>query len=101
MPTNAPGSGQAAEFCSDRYSTIAEANVPLTMVLIPIHAADGVGAQLEFARRGVDEALEKIGGLGPSGAAIGADRHRVGAHAFDVHVDGANAAAACDRANTK
>ena len=55
-----------------------------------IDAADGVGAQLEFARRGVDEALKEIGGLRPSGAAISADRHRVGTHAFDVHVDGAD-----------
>ena len=52
-----------------------------------IDAADGVGAHAELARRGIDEPLEQIGGLRPPGAAIGADRHRVGAHALDVHVD--------------
>ena len=55
-----------------------------------IDAADGVGALADFARRGVDQALEQITGLGPPGAAIGADRHGVGAHALDVDVDGAD-----------
>ena len=55
-----------------------------------IDAADGVGAHAELARRRIDEALEQVGGLRPPGAAIGADRHRVGAHALDVHVDRAD-----------
>ena len=45
------------------------------------------GLMPSSTRRGIDQALEQIGGLGPPGAAIGADRHRVGAHALDVDVD--------------
>ena len=52
-----------------------------------IDAADGVGVHAELARRGIDEALEQISGLRPPGAAIGADRHGVGAHALDVDMD--------------
>src|SRR6185437_178371 len=51
---------------------------------------DGVGTDSEFARGGIDEPLEQVGGLRPPGAAIGTYRHRVGAHALDVHVDGAD-----------
>ena len=55
-----------------------------------IDAADGVGTHAELARRGIDETLEQISGLRPAGAAIGADRHGVGADAFDVDVDRAD-----------
>ena len=55
-----------------------------------IDAADFVGAHAEFARRGIDQPLEQISGFGPAGAAIGADRHGIGADAFDVDVDRAD-----------
>ena len=41
----------------------------------------------ELQRRLVDDALELIGRLGPSRPAIGVDRHGVGEHRPDVHVD--------------
>ena len=44
------------------------------------------GVMLELARGGIDQPLDQIGRLRPPGAAIGAHRHRVGAHA--LHVDG-------------
>ena len=62
-----------------------------------IDAADGVGAHAELARRGVDQPLEQIGGLGPPGAPIGADRHSVGADALDVDVDRADRIEARDQ----
>ena len=48
---------------------------------------DLVGRELELPRGGIDQALDQIGRLRPSGAAIGAHRHRVGAHALHVHGD--------------
>ena len=51
-----------------------------------VDAADRVRRHVELARGRVDQALDQVGRLGTPGAAIGADRHRVGAHA--LHVDG-------------
>ena len=41
----------------------------------------------EFARGGFDQPLHEVVALGPPGAAIGADRRRVGQHALRVHLD--------------
>ena len=35
----------------------------------------------------VDQPLDGIGGLGPAGAAVGIDRHRVSEHAFNADMD--------------
>ena len=40
-----------------------------------------------LARRRIDQPLHIVVRLGPSGAAIGPDRRRVGEHAFRVHLD--------------
>jgi hypothetical protein len=55
-----------------------------------IHPPDSVRSHAKLARRRVDDALQEVGGFRPSGAAIGADRHRVGADAFHIHMDGAD-----------
>ena len=52
-----------------------------------IDAPDLIGAHAKLARRGIDQTFQKIRRLGPPGAAIGADRHGVGADALDVDVD--------------
>ena len=41
----------------------------------------------DLARGRIDQPLHVVIGLGPSGAAIGPDRRRVGEHAFGVHLD--------------
>ncbi len=51
-----------------------------------IDLADAVRRHVHLARRRIDEPLDQVRGFRPAGAAIGAHRHRVGAHA--LHVDG-------------
>ena len=46
------------------------------------------GRHAEFSRAGIDQALDHIGRLGASGAAIGIDRHGVGEDGADAAVEG-------------
>src|SRR5258708_28494387 len=55
-----------------------------------IDAAGCVGAHAELTCRGIDEALAHICSLGPPSAAIGANTHRVCAHALDGDVERPN-----------
>ena len=55
-----------------------------------IDAPDSVRRHAKFARCRVDDSFQEVGGFRPPGAAIGADRHRVGAYAFHIHMDGAD-----------
>ncbi len=41
----------------------------------------------ELARRGLDDALHRVGGLGPAGAAVSVDRRGVGEHRVDGAAD--------------
>ena len=43
---------------------------------------------LHLARRGLDDALDHVGGLGPAGAAVGVHRRGVGEHRLDLGIDG-------------
>src|SRR5271169_4384497 len=66
--------------------SITSSNSPVSSTSL---VADVYGMADGVTRRGVDQALEEIGGFRPAGAPIGANRHRVGGDAFDVDVDGA------------
>ena len=53
-------------------------------------AAQRVGRHADFARGVIDRALDQIGRLGATGAAIGIDRHGVGIGRAQPHIGGRN-----------
>ena len=52
-----------------------------------LRAADLRRVDLHLARRGLDQALDHVGRLGPAGAAVGVDRRGVGEHRRHFAVD--------------